>query len=237
MYIRVFLATCMTVIFAGVGIAAAEENVDASAPSSPLCDGQVPTLMGTMGDDNLNGTPGVDVIHGRDGSDQIVGFAGDDIMCGGAGSDDIYAYEGNDRSFGGADNDSVEGGSGDDYIRLGGTGEVRPEWAIWLPNGNIACGDCGGPGPPGNDVIIGGKGIDGCVNEGPNKGGWWVSGGGGDDYIDLRAGDDCATGDGGDDLLVGRFGDDKMEAGNGVNELRGGRGDDKCFDYFLPVFC
>ena len=204
---------------------------------TPKCDGVEATIVGTPGDDALYGTSANDVIHGLGGHDLLKGFLGDDLICGGKGSDDLYMHEGNDRGFGGPDNDSVEGGAGDDYIRLGDTGVYDPKWEVSLASGNIACGDCTVDNSVGNDTIIGGPGVDGCISSGPYKGGWWASGDGGDDFIDLRGGDDCATGDRGDDLILGGLGDDKLDGGVGRNRMFGGLGFNKCWSVWVAVAC
>ena len=221
------------IVITAAPVSAQEVPIEAT----PTCGGLEVTMWGTDGDDNIYGTAARDVIHGLGGHDLIIGYPGDDVICGGEGSDDIYAHDGNDRAFGGPDNDSVEGGDGDDFLHLGGTGAFDPEWAVSLSSGNIACGDCGIPENTGNDTIVGGPGVDGCITSGPYKGGWWVSGDGGNDFIDLRGGDDCGTGDGGDDMMMGRTGDDKMDGGGGLNEMDGGRGVNRCFSVWRSVTC
>lgn len=53
------------------------------------CMGQTATIVGTVGDDDLQGTDGDDVIAGLDGDDRIDGRDGNDLICGGAGDDVI----------------------------------------------------------------------------------------------------------------------------------------------------
>jgi Ca2+-binding RTX toxin-like protein len=65
------------------------------------------TIIGTSGRDQLNGTPGEDVICGLAGNDRLVG--------GGAG-DTIRGAAGNDRLFGRAGRDLIKGGRGDDLM-------------------------------------------------------------------------------------------------------------------------
>jgi Ca2+-binding RTX toxin-like protein len=195
-----------------------------------MCHGQVATIIGTEGDDELYGTDEPDVIVGLGGNDLLKGFGSDDVMCGGAGSDDMYGHWGNDTMYGGADNDSLEGNADSDTLYLGGTGSYDPEWKNELQSGNIACGDClQYPGDvAGDDVIIGGSGADGCMTSGTYEGAWWISGGPGNDYIDLKGGNDCAYGDGGDDTILGGSGDDMMGGSAGLDTIHGNAGFNLC---------
>ena len=61
------------------------------------CLGRPVTLIGTPGDDRLEGGPGVDVLRGRGGDDRIIGGPGDDRICGGPGDDRISPGRGRDR--------------------------------------------------------------------------------------------------------------------------------------------
>ncbi len=57
-------------------------NVSAPAAQAvETCDGQTPTIVGTLGDDTLTGTAGDDVIAGLGGSDTIQGLDGNDSIC------------------------------------------------------------------------------------------------------------------------------------------------------------
>ena len=95
------------------------------APPSPTCRGQVATIVGTTGDDVIDGTEGNDVIVSRDGDDWIDGLAGDDVICaddgndvvdGGVGTDQIFGGNGADTIDGGENNDVLDGGPGDDTL-------------------------------------------------------------------------------------------------------------------------
>jgi Ca2+-binding RTX toxin-like protein len=81
----------------------------------PRCDGRMPTILGTLGNDTLTGTNGNDVIHGFNGNDVISGLGGNDIICGGKGRDRIDGGPGNDRIYGLMDNDILKGGTGSDF--------------------------------------------------------------------------------------------------------------------------
>lgn len=89
---------------------------------SKVCGGFLVTIMGTDGDDILEGTPGRDVISGRRGKDRIRGLGDDDVLCGGRGRDRIWGGDGNDLLFGDGGNDVLRGGSGINLVD-GGAGE------------------------------------------------------------------------------------------------------------------
>jgi Ca2+-binding RTX toxin-like protein len=57
-------------------------------------------IVGTSGDDNLNGGNGHEVLSGRGGNDLINSGNGHDIAYGGAGNDEIYGDSGNDTLYG-----------------------------------------------------------------------------------------------------------------------------------------
>ncbi|MCJ7725620.1 MAG: hypothetical protein MUP76_04445 [Acidimicrobiia bacterium] len=154
-----------------------------------LCDGLVPTIVGTTANDVETGTAGRDVIklfdgddeaHGGDGKDSICGGAGgdnlygdsnadhlfgdggEDYMDGGAGVDRLWGGRDLDQMFGGAGNDLLKGGSGGDLIH-GGDDNDR----LFGNSGNDNLfGDAGDDRISGglhNDVGWGGTGIDVCL--------------------------------------------------------------------------
>ena len=89
------------------------------------------TIMGTAGDDTINGSDitndyiiadgGNDTISGLGGNDVLDGGSGNDILNGGDGNDVLIGDGGNDILNGGAGNDILHSGTGDDYLD-GGTG-------------------------------------------------------------------------------------------------------------------
>lgn len=121
-----------------VGLAATTWAIFADRNINPLgndrCDGRVPTLLGTAGNDRLRGTAGADVIHGLDGNDKINGLAGNDLICGGPGTDVLNGGRGRERLFGGPGGDRLRGGPGSDRL----------------------------VGQDGNDALDGGTGTDRC---------------------------------------------------------------------------
>ncbi|MGR6963809.1 ExeM/NucH family extracellular endonuclease [Geodermatophilus sp. URMC 61] len=86
------------------------------------CQGLVPTVTGTEGDDVLHGTNGRDVVMGLGGDDELRGGNGDDVLCGGAGTDTVAGDNGADVLLGGLGDDALDGGNGDDTL-VGGPGE------------------------------------------------------------------------------------------------------------------
>jgi large repetitive protein len=67
-------------------------------------------IIGSGGNDIINGGVGVDRLFGNGGNDTISGGAGDDIINGGDGNDTLYGGTGADVIRGGAGNDTMTGG-------------------------------------------------------------------------------------------------------------------------------
>ena len=82
------------------------------------------TLLGSDGNDTLNGTAQNDYILGLQGDDSLNGNAGDDFLGGGEGNDSLNGGKGNDRLLGGEGNDYLNGYDGDDILD-GGVGNDR----------------------------------------------------------------------------------------------------------------
>jgi predicted extracellular nuclease len=85
------------------------------------CQGLLPTITATNGDDVLRGTNGVDVIMGLGGNDVVTAGKGEDIVCGGAGDDRLAGNDGEDVLSGGFGDDVLDGAQGDDLL-VGGPG-------------------------------------------------------------------------------------------------------------------
>ncbi len=138
------------------------------------CGGLPATIVGSSGDDVLNGTEGVDVIVGLEGQDLIRGFGGNDIICGGPGPDRIWGGEGHDTVWGNGGNDRIKAELGKDEVRGG--------------NGNdVVAGQAGADilyGDGGRDKIAGGRGWD------------VINGGSGPDRLFGDDGADVVNGDG-----------------------------------------
>lgn len=200
-------------------------------------------IIGTSGDDILNGTDGVDEIFGLEGNDDIASFLSDDYIDAGSGKKDrVVAGGGNDRVDGGPGIDIIAGdfnpnadpdssAMGDDTLN-GGSGEDF----LFGQNGNdILNGDNGIDelyGGNGDDTLNGGSGND--IAEGGNgndnisgaSGDDIIRGGDGNDILDGGSGKDKIFGGRGNDLLFGRTQDDELRGELGNDQLEGGRGND-----------
>lgn len=76
------------------------------------------TLDGGGGNDELWGYGGNDTLLGGDGNDFLWGGFGNDQLEGGAGDDTLLGEGGNDTLIGGAGNDTLYGGAGNDIYRF-----------------------------------------------------------------------------------------------------------------------
>ncbi|MBT0962389.1 calcium-binding protein [Denitromonas iodatirespirans] len=135
--------------------------------------------QGTLGDDQMYGSVGDDVLDGLDGNDSLYGKAGNDTLIGGAGNDSLQGEDGDDILDGGAGNDYLTGGNGSDSLD-GGAG------ADHLTGGN------------GNDNLIGGADNDYLYGGNDDD---VLTGGAGNDYLSGDAGSDTyvfSRGDGQD---------------------------------------
>jgi Ca2+-binding RTX toxin-like protein len=92
-----------------------------SLPAAATCRGLPATIVGTQGDDALNGTAKRDVVSLGVGNDTFTGGAGNDLICGGDGDDVVRGGAGKDNLFGEAGNDVLKGGKGADKC-VGGPG-------------------------------------------------------------------------------------------------------------------
>lgn len=84
--------------------------------------GRNEVIKGYEGDDRLNGWGGNDRLEGDDGSDVLVGGGGIDELFGGDENDTLHGNLGGDFLFGEAGDDTLNGGVGDDYMD-GGAGD------------------------------------------------------------------------------------------------------------------
>ena len=82
-----------------------------------LCQGLVPTILGTAGDDVIEGTAGADVVHALDGNDIVEGKKGADVICGGAGHDILFGNGGSDTVVGNKGHDLILGQGGSDLLK------------------------------------------------------------------------------------------------------------------------
>ena len=240
---RGLLVVALAAIFGVLALGAGEAP---EGEDGPRCHGRRATIVGTNGDDVLQGTPERDVIWGGPGNDQIYGSLGNDLICGGGGDDLIHGGRGNDELYGETGTDRLYGDLGDDKAS-GGAGEydeVAGGLGIDTLNGgrgsfDLVHGDYGYDridGGPGEDDIAsfatdvaGGKGAGVWVDLAKGK----ARGDGHDrlfrvEDIEGSAFRDTLIGDEGDNRINGGPGDDTLVGGGGSDELIGGQGSDVC---------
>ncbi|NQV25154.1 MAG: hypothetical protein HQ518_12390, partial [Rhodopirellula sp.] len=175
------------------------------------------TLIGSNGDDFINGGAGNDTLSGNGGNDSMLGGAGSDSIDGGSANDTLAGNGGNDTLNGGTGLDSIDGGSGNDILDggddndtvLGGTG-------FDLINGGLGNDRLLGEaqddtlnGDDGDDTLIGGAGND------------MLRGGAGIDNLNGQSGRDDLDGGADDDTVFGGAGADTLTGGQGIDNLDG----------------
>lgn len=165
------------------------------------------TISCIEGADRCEGTEEDDTINGSRGGDSILGYGGHDILRGEDGSDSLVGGRGNDKLHGDLASDVLHGGAGNDVMY----GEQGPDTLI---------------DTRGRNRLSGSKKEDRVVGSGP-----LVSGGGSNDFLNLRSHtrtpDDTPGGD-----IRGGYGDDLL-VHEGTGEVSGGSGDDD-FDRRYP---
>ena len=102
----------------GAGYLVPATNADAGPVT---CAGERATIVGTAGNNEIDGTPARDIVQARGGNDEVDGLGGNDLICGGPGSDDLAGDAGRDTIFGGRGNDALDGNLGNDRL-FGGPG-------------------------------------------------------------------------------------------------------------------
>ncbi len=240
----VWLVAFALAIIASSAIARAATQ--AAEAETPRCDGRKATIVGTEGNDVLEGTAKPDVIWAGAGNDVVYGYLGNDVICGGPGDDLIHGGRGNDWIDGEGGADRVFGDLGDDKV-TGGAGN-RDEVSGGLGIDTVS----GGPGD--EDLVRGDYGYD-RMDGGPGSGdiasfatavagrkgsGVWASlkahkafGDGHDrlfrfESIEGSAFHDTLIGDGHANVIDGGPGNDRIVGGGGKDTLIGGQGDDAC---------
>ena len=151
------------------------------------------TLVGSSGDDWLDGGPGNDSLSGRAGDDLLDGRAGKDIMAGEGGSDLLDGGSGKDTMAGGAGIDLLDAGPGPDHLSGGDATDLLDGGA----------GDDVMLGGAASDLLVGGAGTDD------------LQGGSGDDVVVARGPgrDVVRCGRGADVAFLGR-GDREQSCGS-----------------------
>jgi hypothetical protein len=170
-------------------------------------------IQGGQGNDAILGLAGNDNLNGGNDDDVVDGGAGNDTLSGGNGNDFVYGSTGNDLLDGRSGNDTMEGGSGNDILNGGHNNDVLDGGTgnDILNGGNDNDELDGGAG---NDVLDGGSGAD------------TMEGGSGNDSLNGGHNNDVLDGGDGDDGLNGGNDSDSMNGGAGNDELNGGAGND-----------
>lgn len=179
-------------------------------------------IEGSVQADNLLGTDGNDILNGGGGDDQLDGGVGlfdvadysslskrlvvdlEAGMAKGDGTDTLINIEG---VIGGSGNDQIKGSTGDNLLE-GGRG-----------NDHLF-------GQGGNDIIYAGSGNDKVV---AGSGDDLIDGGTGNDNISAGDGDNEVYGGAGNDRIVTGAGTDLIFGGEGNDQLRSGDGDDEIY--------
>jgi Ca2+-binding RTX toxin-like protein len=109
------------------------------------------TLEGGLGDDTLTGGSGNDLLRGQEGNDYLKGDSGIDNLNGGMGNDTLEGGDDNDTLIDNEGDNSLTGGAGDDYFSSESPGKNTMDGGA---------GDDYFNSSSGNNVLIGGDGID-----------------------------------------------------------------------------
>jgi len=195
----------------------------APAPTPTPTPVEPPPPSGLEGDDAANtlvGTAGNDLINGRGGNDTLTGGAGNDTMFGGDGNDHLSLDAGNDV---------IDGGNGSDWLRISGSSTAANiDLAITTAQATGFGTDTirnvenffGGAGA---DRVLGTAGANHLIG---NDGNDTFFARAGDDTVEGGAGQDNLTGGIGNDLLLGGDGDDRLSLDADNDTLDGGAGSD-----------
>ncbi len=212
------------IVYASVSFALASdaeiEELRAAAGALSL------SLFGSDFANRIIGTAGDDVIDGKGGIDTLIGGAGDDTYMVDSPFDVIWEDigQGHDTVIASA---SYELSANIEILKAAGgyapidlTGNALSNEIVGNAGDNVIHGLDGDDrlyGDGGSDRINGGDGQD------------VLYGGMGDDHLDGGSGNDILYGDVGNDVLIGSSGDDFLYGGPGYDTLAGGDGDDHLY--------
>ena len=116
----------------------------------------VEDVLGSTGDDVLEGDGDDNQLGGQNGDDVLIGGGGNDALGGRRGDDRLVGDQGNDRLFGWEEQDDLFGGRGDDKLR---GGEDHDD--LFGHRGDDTL-----DGEEGNDSLTGGDGHDDLFGRG-----------------------------------------------------------------------
>jgi len=199
-------------------------------------------LYGGTGNDSLIGSAGLDTLYGQAGNDTLDGGLGSDTLNGGTGND-TYIIDGTINETYDADviiKDSITeaANSGTDTVELTVQGESSFYNTYSLDSNleNLTL-----KGQEGYDsIFIQGNALDNVLigddfnneharldpkSSEPYQ--YGLRGGGGNDKLYGKAGDDGLAGELGNDTLIGGTGDDQLDGGLGRDSLIGSTGNDE----------
>jgi Ca2+-binding RTX toxin-like protein len=182
------------------------------------------TISGQGSGDNISGGDGNDRVLGGDGNDTIHGGLGLDTLFGDAGMDELHGGDGNDTIYSLADNDMLFGDAGNDSL-MGGRGNDALHGGI---DNDSLYGETGDDllfGEDGDDVLHGDSTFEWVENTRyvSSPGNDTLYGGAGNDRLYGDAYDNEAPGN---DFLYGGDGNDTLSGGLGTNYFDGGTGYD-----------
>lgn len=197
-------------------------------------------IIGTSGNDILNGTADPEIIIGLAGNDELNGNDGEDELFGNEGRDTLNGGDGNDELFGNDDRDTLNGDDGNDFLSGGEdrdtlNGGLGDDILYGDEDNDTLNGDDGNDfldGGIGNDTLNGDNGDDVLYGKDGNDrlngddGNDQIFGGDGNDTVRAGDGNDIINGEDGDDNINGQNGDDNIDGGAGADVIRGGNGDD-----------
>ncbi|MDQ2066887.1 Hint domain-containing protein [Xinfangfangia sp. CPCC 101601] len=210
-------------LFGGDGIDTADYSSSGAGVNVNLSTGR-----GSGGDAASDTLSGVENVIGSDFADTLTGDAADNFLSGGTGNDALYGGVGDDTLRGGSGADTLTGAEGLDLADYTDSDAgVSINLSNMTASGGHAAGDVlsgvdGVIGSAFDDTLIGfdqmGSGSDAYTN--------LFYGGGGNDYIDAKDGNDSLYGGTGNDTLIAGAGDDTAEGGEGNDSIDGGAGND-----------
>ncbi len=196
------------------------------------------TLNGNDGDDTLNGGGGDDTLRGNNAADTLNGGDGGDTLLGGNGNDTLDGGIGNDTLDGGIGNDRMVGGVGQDTYVVNIVGDTVVENAnqgIDLVQSTRATYTLGNNVD--NLTFTGIGNFTGNGNGLANT----ITGGAGNDTLNIAAGNDRIIGGAGNDVLAGGANNDVFVFAFTTSDASGqtiliGSGDDRVQDFdFNPA--
>ncbi len=182
-----------------------------TSPKVQTGDDQANTLVGTYGNDQLDGLGAGDTLIGKKGRDVLNGGTGNDLLNGGAGADKLNGGEGTDTI---TYEDSCAGVTVNLETGLAQGGDAQGDVFTSIENVTGSAYKDKLLGDAGNNVLNGLGGND------------ELSGGIGDDRLIGGTGKDTLWGGEGNDHLIGDTGTDADYKSGAADTLYGGDGND-----------